>query len=402
MPNHRALAIHPAPFKSSRLAIPPSPFSPCSPLTPASTPQRQPQNTGLDTLTVSKSTPLAPSSPLQWVWKCHACTQAYPLGATRRCLDDGHHFCAGTTVVKSWRKDGPRRRMKKHRACTSEFDYTGWKGWGKWRRSSPHNSGKSAVSKPPRPLMLDTNKEKNCWINCDYPSHCRWGKSVGIHTPTPTRTEFAISSIDTSVLNTPMTDMPTLDDCFAAEDDLLNEGGAGALGRALEASAKRRKSIGASPTSPLSASFSAQTVELVQTVDSIDVEMLDADADGTSSAIPTACIDPALLALTDTAYTSLSSASPSSPTSLSKTSATIDKIKSLLSNYKSASRHHVTFPEVSDQQHMNRRRKYTLATLRLQEPCEEAQGQRVASEALFDEFLLEKVAGWNESGVKVV
>ncbi|KAF1357827.1 hypothetical protein EJ07DRAFT_126872, partial [Lizonia empirigonia] len=171
MPTHRTLAIHPAPFKPSYLSIPASPFSPCSPLTPAPKPRKQAQNISLSEQ--DTSTLPVPSTPIKWVWTCHACARAYPLGATRRCLDDGHAFCAGTTVVKSWRTDGPRRRVKKHRACASEFDYAGWKTWGRWRRSVSSTTGNPLGSKPARLIMLDKNKPKNCWTDCDYPSHCR-------------------------------------------------------------------------------------------------------------------------------------------------------------------------------------------------------------------------------------
>lgn len=138
MPKQR-LAIHPAPFKSSHLAIPSSPFSPLSPLTPATKPGTGTTSTSIVTTDLSiRSVPdtrSVPATPLQWLWTCHACHSAYPLGATRRCLDDGHHFCAGTTIVKRWRHDGPKRRVKRHKACASEFDYRGWKGRGRWKRA---------------------------------------------------------------------------------------------------------------------------------------------------------------------------------------------------------------------------------------------------------------------------
>lgn len=89
-------------------------------------------------------------------------------------------------------------------------------------------------------------KEKDCWRACDYPSQCRWGKSVGVHTPspTPTRTVFpadvlgscetagdavvldtmvleaastlnASSTLDSSLLNSRIPDLPSLEECFA-------------------------------------------------------------------------------------------------------------------------------------------------------------------------------------------
>ncbi|KAF9695093.1 hypothetical protein EKO04_006728 [Ascochyta lentis] len=392
MPHHKNLAIYPAPFKSSHLSIPPSPFSPRSPLTPASKSQSQQRAACTSTATVSSPT-LAPNSPLHWVWTCHACTRVYPLGTTRRCLDDGHHFCAGITSVKSQRKDGSRKRVRKHRACVSEFDYLGWKNWGRWRRSNSHNAGKRVVGKPVKSLVLGSGKEKNCWINCDYPSQCRWGKQVGVHTPTPTRTEFSIStpipsSSETWTLNTPMTDMPTLDDCFAAEGNVPDEERSGAHGRFLEASAKRRKSISLTPTSHLS------------DVSAPDIEMQDAFP---TSENHTSCIDPSLLVLTNPIYTysSPSTSHPKPPTSTSpltaKAAATLEKIKALLSNHKILSPRQTNFPPVAKQQQGSRRRRTTPAPT-----ATVAREQDVDSEGLVDEFsALEKVARWNEGAVHV-
>ncbi|KZM25350.1 uncharacterized protein EKO05_0000626 [Ascochyta rabiei] len=310
MPHHKNLAIHPASFRSSHLSIPPSPFSPRSPLTPVPRPKKHGHATGINTTAISTQPP-APNSPLQWVWTCHACTRAYPLGATRRCLDDGHHFCAGTTTAKSWRKDGSRKQVRRRRACSSEFDYLGWKDWGRWRRSQP---ARRSVGRPIQPLILDTGdeKEKNCWRNCDFPSQCRWGKQAGIHTPTPTRVEFPASapSSETWACSAPMTDMPTLADCFAAEDNASNaehrtgtgtdadaDADAGALGRLLRISFKQRKRSGLTPSSPVCISTADEAV---------DIEMCAID---TTAPIPEphgSCIDPSLLVLPDPAYTSTS------------------------------------------------------------------------------------------------
>jgi hypothetical protein len=147
------------------------------------------------------------------------CHRQYNFSVTRRCLDDGHYFCAGTSVVRS-RKDGSRR-LRRHKACASEFDYAGWKDRGVWKRNlltlteqqrqrnspcdsvfdghdsededleeisstasvvSPIVAGVSShtsswkVAKPIRPV-------KDCWNRCDYPSECRWGKQFGVDTP---------------------------------------------------------------------------------------------------------------------------------------------------------------------------------------------------------------------------
>jgi len=156
-----SLKITPIPFRSSNLAVPPSPFSPRSPLTPIP----QPKKPGYAERRDSVISAPPPVVPLQWMWQCHQCRQTYPLGVTRRCLEDGHNFCAGTTITRS-RKASHRKIVKKHRACASEFDYAAWKTIGNWRRdcltpTTPARKGK-----------------KDCWHNCDYPSECRWGNKL--------------------------------------------------------------------------------------------------------------------------------------------------------------------------------------------------------------------------------
>ena len=127
------LTISPIPFRSSALAIPTSPFSPQLPLTPPSTPPRP--ITLASPPTSDKPLPIPPpANPLNWLWQCHLCHRTYKLGVTRRCLDDGHRFCSGVTVVHKAGTNGHRRgaRVKRHKACASEFDYAGWKTWGDW------------------------------------------------------------------------------------------------------------------------------------------------------------------------------------------------------------------------------------------------------------------------------
>ncbi|KAK0307651.1 hypothetical protein LTR91_001181 [Friedmanniomyces endolithicus] len=199
----RNLTINPAaPYKSSRLAAPPSPFSPRLPLTPPSTTARARSSSASakSSRKPAVELPSPPTDPLRWLWQCHLCGRVYQLGTTRRCLDDGHYFCAGTTTVKR-----SRRTNKK------TFDYQGWKTWGVWRRSiaemrevasSASNEdvvlplqvptvpregewlngtwAKASVTKgTKKPSALS----KNCSMRCDYPSECRWGKQYGVHTP---------------------------------------------------------------------------------------------------------------------------------------------------------------------------------------------------------------------------
>ena len=97
----------------------------------------------------------APPEPMPWVWSCHKCHTRYPLGATRRCLHDGHYFCGGITVNKITGK------TKKHRACASEFDFISWDRYGKWKR-------RVAKVQP-----LD-EPAQHCEHKCDFPSACHW------------------------------------------------------------------------------------------------------------------------------------------------------------------------------------------------------------------------------------
>ncbi|KAH6643869.1 hypothetical protein C7974DRAFT_8341 [Boeremia exigua] len=221
-----SLSIISSPFKPSRLSTPPSPFSPRSPLTPCPLPKDL-SHTHTPS-TASRPTQPTPASPLYWQWTCHSCRLAYPLGATRRCLEDGHMFCAGETMVRKRRGEGARSKMvrKRSRACGSAFDYAGWKGWGRWRRrasvsgSTSINSGinTSAGAGLTRSAGIagPAARKKNCWQTCDYPSNCRWGTSVGVVSPPPTQTTFCsdvlpleTSSLGNSMLNTPTSTLNT-------------------------------------------------------------------------------------------------------------------------------------------------------------------------------------------------
>lgn len=147
-----SLTIEPIPFRSSNLAIPPSPFSPRSPLALA---LRQKKPRYAQRRDSGVSLPPPPINPMQWIWKCHQCRQSYPLGATRRCLEDGHRFCSGASISRS-RRSGTRVH-KRHKACSSEFDFVNWKTIGDWKRVSLAPASPSFEGK------------KDCWRNCDYP-----------------------------------------------------------------------------------------------------------------------------------------------------------------------------------------------------------------------------------------
>lgn len=159
-----------APLEPSKLRIFSGPLTPASPLIPLS---YQPTSRTPPLASVKPLRPgcLPPSPPLQWLWSCHLCHQRYPLGATRRCLHDGHVFCSGVTVSK---RTGT---VKKRVACASEFDYVGWKSWSEWRQDA--RGGKP-----------DNDGRNGCENSCTYPSECRWGKQLGTDSsPTGQRVE---------------------------------------------------------------------------------------------------------------------------------------------------------------------------------------------------------------------
>lgn len=112
---------------------------------------------------------------MPWIWSCHRCHTRYLLGATRRCLNDGHYFCGGTTV------DKVSGKVKKHKACISEFDYVGWEDFGRWKR------GRTGQ-------IVRLGSSKHCEDECDFPSSCHWKEQ---HAVQETRSGF----IDPSCLD---------------------------------------------------------------------------------------------------------------------------------------------------------------------------------------------------------
>lgn len=70
-------------------------------------------------------------------------------------------------------------RVKRHRACASEFDYNGWKAIGEWKRKVNAIAEEEVDSdKENTDIEKGQTNWKNCWKNCDYPSQCRWGARV--------------------------------------------------------------------------------------------------------------------------------------------------------------------------------------------------------------------------------
>lgn len=189
----RQLTITPTPFKSSYLSIPPTPFSPRLPITPpVSPPKTFPKTTATAHLQATADLLPPPTEPLPWLWQCHRCKRVYQLGVTRRCLDDGHLFCAGSTVVKRSKKNN-YKKVVRHQACASEFDYQGWKAWGVWRGEVKEQvRAAEALVRVEEGVwfkgLFGKNGKgkggKDCWNECHYPSECTWSKRFGGGIPT--------------------------------------------------------------------------------------------------------------------------------------------------------------------------------------------------------------------------
>ena len=135
------------------LTSPTSPSTPISPRTPADFPNLlSPRAKPTNAFSLSNQIAMElPSIPMPWVWSCHRCNTRYLLGATRRCLLDGHYFCGGITVEKFSGK------LKQHKACISEFDYGGWEDFGRWKR-----------------VMIGQVVSRHCHDKCTFPSACHW------------------------------------------------------------------------------------------------------------------------------------------------------------------------------------------------------------------------------------
>lgn len=259
------LDLHPVPFKPSHLSTPTSPFSPRTPL------ERSFYHQHRSKTLPTPDTRYVPPPPLQWLWQCHQCRRTYSLGVTRRCLEDGHHFCAGTTPIKTWRRSLRPTRVKKHKACASEFDYQGWKAWGRWKRSgrrdsiydeytsssSDSSSDESMDTVSTRSMEKPTPPAKDCWNMCDYPSECRWGRRFGVHTPVempvvlpPIESFLPPPPPLVPLPSTPSEGILKSENCKETKKD--KKGEKTDFWGALIASASRRKSV--PPSSPLASS----------------------------------------------------------------------------------------------------------------------------------------------------
>lgn len=145
--------------------------------------------------------PSPPPTPCPWLWRCHSCYTIYRLAVTRRCLDCDHTFCLGEPAAS------PPKGKKRKRGgpCKAEFDYTGWKARGAWRRTvllngdnnvaggtiantriltgsnekSWGNEHRAAAEAAGEEARFEDKRERlflrrrhSCFVHCDFPSEC--------------------------------------------------------------------------------------------------------------------------------------------------------------------------------------------------------------------------------------
>jgi hypothetical protein len=169
------MTITTVPYRPSKLSQTHPPHSPIPVLAIETRPTvQQTPNRSLSRSAIGSAPPSPPPpKPLVWVWTCHLCHRIYPIGATRRCLEDGHLFCAGVSEVRRpSRQSGATPVFRRHAACSSEFDYAGWKSWGEWRRRQQQQQQRLGA-------RVDSGGDgvrgaRGCGDGCDYPSECRW------------------------------------------------------------------------------------------------------------------------------------------------------------------------------------------------------------------------------------
>lgn len=104
-----------------------------------------------------------PCTPMTWSWVCHRCSTRFPLGATQRCLFDGHRVCFGKSMKRF-------KKKKKSLGCGTEFDYIGWQEWLLWKRNRPGLLISSSFDQ----VLVDEDAQTNrdCWALCRFPGEC--------------------------------------------------------------------------------------------------------------------------------------------------------------------------------------------------------------------------------------
>lgn len=114
--------------------------------------------------------PSPPKNPLLWIWTCHLCRSRYPLGATRRCLVDGHYYCSGDNSASTQKNV---KRRKRGQACSSEFDYVGWEDWAVWKHKVTDIKRRASVDRLGVEVEKRPSALRGC-VACEFPSQCRY------------------------------------------------------------------------------------------------------------------------------------------------------------------------------------------------------------------------------------
>lgn len=109
------------------------------------------------------------------------------------------------------------KKVVRHQACASEFDYQGWKAWGVWKgdvrervRAAEVLCGGVEEGVWFRGGWAERRGEKagmgvgakDCWNDCHYPSECTWSKRFGAQMPTPTATATSTTVVVPSTKTT--------------------------------------------------------------------------------------------------------------------------------------------------------------------------------------------------------
>ncbi|KAG8163134.1 hypothetical protein KVR01_007612 [Diaporthe batatas] len=153
------------------------------------------------------SSPRPPPTPCPWLWRCHSCYTIYRLAVTRRCLDCAHTFCLGDAAGGNGHTTGGKKSRRRSGPCKAEFDYTGWKARGAWRRTmllnnedqttststststtnvkkkggwgDEHRAARAAGRGDTQMRRFDDRREHlflrkqhDCSLHCDFPSEC--------------------------------------------------------------------------------------------------------------------------------------------------------------------------------------------------------------------------------------
>ncbi|KLJ11650.1 hypothetical protein EMPG_13190 [Blastomyces silverae] len=102
--------------------------------------------------------PATPPTPKPWMWTCHKCYDNYSLGATTRCLYDGHYLCRNFLSKRNRQRKYKRQGWK---ICGNIFDYTGWENMRAWQKQWRQGQG------------AEEEWESGCMDDCEYPRFCK-------------------------------------------------------------------------------------------------------------------------------------------------------------------------------------------------------------------------------------